>query len=34
MEISESAVGSVVKAADRMHNIQSMPGVFDKKKAM
>jgi (p)ppGpp synthase/HD superfamily hydrolase len=33
-EIGKDSVASVVKAADRMHNVQSMPGVFDKKRQL
>ncbi len=31
-EISRDAIASIVKGADRVHNLQSMIGVFDTKK--
>jgi len=32
VEISKSPIASIVKAADRIHNVQTMIGVFNKEK--
>lgn len=32
LELGKNAISSIVKAADRIHNVQTMIGVFDKMK--